>query len=171
MKKFKSHAVVHAAPMNLGQYNLYQGWTIPEDENPSDEGYLVVHGKDTDDHSETWTPKKQFDENYSEIKQNFTGEGRGFDWAIQQLKLGNRVARTGWNGKGMFVVMMPSLWLPPKNSQEEGPKVNDRTAVHIGDDAPLDCQPYLAMYNAQKQWIPGWLASQSDMLCDDWILV
>ena len=96
---------------------------------------------------------------------------RDFGWAIEQLKAGNKVARAGWNGKGMWVVMMPSLYLPPFNSQEPGAKVNDRTARHIGEDMPLDCQPYMVMWTADKKWQPGWLASQADMLAEDWSVV
>lgn len=91
-----------------------------------------------------------------------------FGEAIQYLKAEWKLQRAGWNGKGMFIVMMPALYLPPFNTQDNLRKVNDRTAKWIGEDAPLDCQPYIAMYNAQKQWQPGWLASQADMLADDW---
>lgn len=95
-----------------------------------------------------------------------------FGYAIEAMKKGHKVTRTkGWNGKAMFVVMMPPLKLPPFNTQEPGPRVNDRTAKFIGEDQALDCQPYAAMYNAQKQWIPGWVASQSDMFADDWEIV
>ena len=94
-----------------------------------------------------------------------------FGQAIEQMKLGKKVAREGWNGKGMFVVLMPELKLPPHSSQEPGAKVNDRTAKYIGVDTPLDSRPYFAMFTAQKQWQPGWLASQADMLAEDWQIV
>lgn len=94
-----------------------------------------------------------------------------FGQALEKLKGGDAVARAGWNGKGMFIVLMPALNLPPFNTQGTDRKVNDRTAKWIGKDAPLDCQPYISMYNAQKQWQPGWLASQADMLADDWEIV
>lgn len=94
-----------------------------------------------------------------------------FSDALRALKAGHRVARNGWNGKGMFIVMMPALYLPPFNTQDTARKVNDRTAKWIGEDQPLDCQPYFAMYTAKKQWQPGWLASQADMLADDWIVL
>ena len=94
-----------------------------------------------------------------------------FGQAIEAAKSGLKIARSGWNGKNMFVVYMPPLKLPPHNTEDTARKVNDRTAKFIGEDQPLDCQPYLAMYNAQKQWIPGWLASQSDMLAEDWLIV
>lgn len=65
--------------------------------------------------------------------------------AIQWMRDGAKVQRAGWNGKGMFIVLMPALKLPPYSSQEPGAKVNDRTAKHIGLHTPLDSQPYIAM--------------------------
>lgn len=91
-----------------------------------------------------------------------------FSEALHLLKQGFRVQRTGWNGKGMFIALMPGLKLPPYNTQEPGPRVNDRTAKFIGEDTPLDSQPYIAMKTATGQWQPGWLCSQADMLADDW---
>lgn len=93
-----------------------------------------------------------------------------FGEAIKALKNGQRVCREGWNGKGMFIAYMPGLQLPPYNTQGVQRKVNDRTAKWIGEDTPLDSQPYLAMYTAQKQWQPGWLASQADILAEDWMI-
>jgi hypothetical protein len=94
-----------------------------------------------------------------------------FGQALEVLKSGKKVAREGWNGKGMWIVLMPALSLPPFSSQLFGAKVNDRTAKHIGVDTPLDSQPYVAMWTATAQWQPGWLASQADMLADDWVEV
>lgn len=94
-----------------------------------------------------------------------------FGQAIQALKEGKKVARAGWNGKGMWIVLMPSLKLPPHSTQEPGAKVNDRTAKHIGVDTPLDSQPYIAMWTAAQQWQPGWLPSQPDILSEDWQIV
>ncbi len=94
-----------------------------------------------------------------------------FGQALSKLKAGDPIARTGWNGKGMFIVLMPRLQLPPYNTQGTERKVNDRTAKWIGEDQSLDCQPYIAMYTAQKQWQPGWLASQADILAEDWEIV
>lgn len=94
-----------------------------------------------------------------------------FGEALECLKCGNKLARQGWNGKSQWVVMMPSLYLPPYNSQEPGAKVNDRTAKHIGVDIPLDSQPYFALFNAQGKWQPGWTPSVSDCLAEDWEVV
>lgn len=69
MKKYKCHKELHAKPMSRGDYNIYRGWTTPADEDPADEGYLVVYSKDTDNHYESWSPKNQFDDGcYSEIE-------------------------------------------------------------------------------------------------------
>lgn len=94
-----------------------------------------------------------------------------FGDALLALKSEKRIARSGWNGKGMFIVMMPPLYLPPFNTQDTFRKVNDRTAKWIGEDKPLDCQPYIAMYTATKQWQPGWLASQADLFAEDWEVI
>lgn len=91
-----------------------------------------------------------------------------FSQALQALKEEQRLARTGWNGKEQFIVMMPPLYLPPFNTQDTQRKVNDRTAKWIGEDQPLDCQPYIALYNASKQWQPGWVPSQGDLFATDW---
>lgn len=94
-----------------------------------------------------------------------------FGQAIEALKSGKKVSRAGWNGKGMWIVLMPALYLPPYNTADTNRKVNDRTAKHIGIDRPLDSQPYFAMWTAQSKWQPGWLASQADMLAEDWCIV
>ncbi len=96
---------------------------------------------------------------------------QGIGWAVKQMQDGHAVRRSGWNGKGMFICLMPELQLPPFNTQDTNRKVNDRTAKWIGEDQSLNCRPYIAMYNAQKEWQPGWLCSQADLLATDWELV
>lgn len=102
---------------------------------------------------------------------NKNTQNLNFGQAIEFMKQGHKVAREGWNGKGMFIVIMPELYLPPYNTQDTNRKVNDRTAKWIGEDSPLDSQAYIAMYTTKGQWQPGWLASQADMLSDDWVIV
>lgn len=92
----------------------------------------------------------------------------GIGWAVKQVLDGQKVRRAGWSGKGMFIVYMSRLQLPPYNTQGTDRKVNDRTAKFIGEDQPLDSQPYIAMWTAAKQWQPGWLCSQTDLLAMDW---
>jgi len=87
-----------------------------------------------------------------------------FSQALQLLKEGKKLRRKGWNGKGMWIVLMPALYLEPG-------MVNGRTRKHIGENTPLDSQPYFAMWTAQGKWQPGWLASQADLLAEDWEVV
>lgn len=94
-----------------------------------------------------------------------------FGDAIECAKSGFAITREGWDGKGMYVVYMPELALASFNDQTAVHKVNDRTAKWIGRDTPLRILPYFAMYTAHKEWQPGWLASQSDMLAEDWLLL
>lgn len=75
-----------------------------------------------------------------------------FGSALEALKAGMKVSRTGWNGKG--------LWLE----------------LQVPDDHSKMTLPYVFMsYPADAQNTPGarvpWLASQTDMLADDWGLV
>jgi hypothetical protein len=89
-------------------------------------------------------------------------------WAVDRMLEGKKVRRKAWLSKGAFIVIMPRLQLPPHSSQEPGAKVNDRTARHIGEDTPLDSQPYVAIWTHAGQWQPGWVCSQADLLSTDW---
>ena len=152
---------INATPMTLGEAKE-QGVRVSENDHTNNSaGFLVVY----EDGYKSWSPKDVFNKAYRLTK------GMSFGLAIEAAKLGKKIARKGWNGKNMFVVYMPPLSLPPYNTGETFRKVNDRTAKFIGEDTPLNCQPYFAMFNAQKEWIPGWLASQSDMLADDYYVV
>ena len=86
-----------------------------------------------------------------------------FGEALEQLKLGNRVARTGWNGKGMFVVM--------QKGYPDGIPCNKQTAEAFGyeEGSLFKVRPYLQMRCADGTH-QMWLASQSDILEEDWIV-
>ena len=71
----------------------------------------------------------------------------------------------------MWLVYMSGMSLPPFNTQGTEKKVNDRTAKWIGEDQPLVTLPYIAMWTADSKWLPGWLASQTDMLAEDWCIL
>tara|TARA_Y100000034_G_scaffold30763_1_gene37594 strand:- start:2182 stop:2493 length:312 start_codon:yes stop_codon:yes gene_type:complete len=95
----------------------------------------------------------------------------GIGRAVEYLKSGYKVQRPSWNGAGMWIVMMDELKLPPYSTQDTSRKVNDRTAKHIGEDTEFHSMPYIAMWNAQGKWQPGWVCNQSDLLATDWQLV
>lgn len=85
-----------------------------------------------------------------------------FGDAIEALKSGKRVQRTGWNGKGMwlFLADVPAVKVKPESD----------ASAHLGCNVN-GLRPCIVMFDAQKMLVPGWLASQTDMLADDWQLV
>lgn len=89
-----------------------------------------------------------------------------FGDAIRALKLGRKVARKGWNGKGMF------LWLKyPAVVKAEWCKDSMLKALAEANGGEIPALGTICMFTAQKQILSGWLASQSDMLATDWIVV
>lgn len=90
-----------------------------------------------------------------------------FGGAIEALKSGSKVARTGWNGKGMWLVLVPGT---------QGAELRHGTPYHnaLGQDT-CDILPHIDMWttnaDGRRAMLPGWLASQSDMLAEDWVLV
>ena len=85
-----------------------------------------------------------------------------FGDAIRHMKLGRKVARTGWNGKGMWLIYVPgseALLFPD-------------TPYSIALRKPeVQINPHIDMLTADGKMQPGWLASQTDMLAEDWVLV
>ena len=63
MKNYLGIKVIEGEPMNRGDYNNHKGWTIPNDENPLDTGYLLKYH----DGYESWSPARQFDSAYDEF--------------------------------------------------------------------------------------------------------
>ena len=84
----------------------------------------------------------------------------GFGQALECLKDGKRVARQGWNGKGMFLYYVPAAAYPPCTDIAK--------EAFGGEDVPYGA--YIAMKTAQNNVVP-WLASQTDMLSEDWCVV
>lgn len=63
MEKYIGIKKIEAAPMTRGAYNEYRGWKIPEDENPTDEGYIVKYA----DGYISWSPRAAFEEAYNKM--------------------------------------------------------------------------------------------------------
>ena len=157
MKDYIGTKMIQAKPMTRGDYNKYRGWQIPADENPEDEGYLVKYK----DGYESWSPKEVFEEAYRE------STGLTFGVALELLTRGEKVARIGWNGKGMFLVMTEGSEVPTENMR------NDVTRGYYekeGKDTVKIC-PHIDMKAADGTMVIGWLASQTDMLAEDWLIV
>lgn len=84
-----------------------------------------------------------------------------FGWALRELQEGARMCRQGWNGKGM--------WLVFQKAYPDGIPINKNTAEATGIAEGTVCKflPYLMMKTAGGEFVP-WLASQTDILADDW---
>jgi len=81
-----------------------------------------------------------------------------FSQALIQIKAGERVARSGWNGKGMFIFLVP------------GSKFKVNRAPLLGiypEGTEIDYHGHIDMKTADGQVVP-WLCSQTDMLATDW---
>ena len=82
-------------------------------------------------------------------------------WAIFQMKQGRKVAREGWNGKGVFIFLTEGRTIP--NNHE-------RSFAHFeGEEVVL--ADHIDMKAADGSYVSGWLASQADLLTEDWVLV
>jgi len=97
--------------------------------------------------------------------------GLTFSQALEFLKAGHQVAREGWNGKGMWIMLV-------KGSQ---PRIGPDTAYGkvLGEYANTDdnmidqirIEAHIDMFTAEGDMQPGWLASQADILAEDWGVV
>lgn len=94
-------------------------------------------------------------------------ESENFGWAIAQMKDGRKVARKGWNGKGMWIALgKGQVDLPASDFWNPHTKAH---AENQGGAATVD--DYIIMKTATGTICMGWSASQSDMLAEDWRLV
>lgn len=93
-----------------------------------------------------------------------------FGKAIELLKSGKKVARKGWNGKDMYLTMVVATCDYAVDSNIE---FADIAVPCIKSEYPsyIPTDPYIVMRTAQKTAQPGWLASQADMLAEDWVIV
>jgi len=74
-----------------------------------------------------------------------------FGWALGALKNGKKVSRTGWNGKGMWLELVPA----------------DCWTKLFGNTTDYENCPFISMKTADDKIVP-WLASQTDLLAEDW---
>ena len=164
MKNYIGTKEILAKPMTLGEYNEYRGWVIPENENPNEDGYLVEYpNSDNKVHKDhegyiSWSPKKEFEEAYRETK------GLTFGQALEAAKIGLKISRVGWNGSGMYAIIMPGY--------PDGIKVNEATrkAHNLPENSTLRYRPYFQLYTAQKD-VAMWAPSGSDVLAEDWQII
>jgi hypothetical protein len=84
-----------------------------------------------------------------------------FQWALSQMKAGYAVRRSGWNGKGMFIMFDQWYGAVAVKDPREGAGASFPNHAY-----PV--QPFIGMFTASGAYQPGWLASQADMHSVDW---
>lgn len=95
-----------------------------------------------------------------------------FGEALDRLKRGHKLAREGWNGKGMWIAYTPGLVIPIKNATGEGGMAHlIKEKLKKGEETPVYVLPRIDMRTADGFLLIGWLASQTDMLACDWVVV
>lgn len=167
METFCGTKIIKARPMTLGEYNQYREWELPPNEDPMTPGYLVEYvGEGKPNHPKhtgyiSWSPTDVFERSYHTIT------GMSFGQAIEALKQGKCVCRKGWNGKGMFLWLKPAVMI--QESWCKDPLLKKLCALNGGEIQALGT---ICMYThdstGRQAILTGWLASQSDMLLDDW---
>lgn len=163
-KRYVGTKEVLAKPMTRREYNQYRNWQQPSDEDPNEEGYLVEYcdgGAPNDPRHVgyiTYSPKDVFDRAYHR-----TDSGFRFGLAVEAMKHGKKVARAGWNGKGMYLYYVPEGRYPPTTDA-------GHLIAATQKDGLVPYSPYIAMKTVPGHVVP-WLASQTDILADDWELV
>lgn len=92
-----------------------------------------------------------------------------FSDALRMLKQGKRMSREGWNGKGMFIFAtmgrdVPiSEWMAEDYAHRPTPIEKDRGYVTL--------LPHIDMYTSDGKRCTGWLASQTDLFAEDWVII
>lgn len=111
-------------------------------------GYKVVY----EDGYESWSPKEVFEATYRRT------DGMSFGLAIEAVKMGKKIARAGWNGKNQYVELGIDFQYTTCVDEKTIARHED-----IGSTA-------LVFVGTRGRQV-GWLASQADMLADDWVIV
>ena len=97
----------------------------------------------------------------------FKDEKHDFGWALKWLKRGNHVARQGWKGEDMCIFLIKGRIIDYNTFQSW------KNAANRAFDPPVDIKiaDHIDMKAADGTYVTGWLASQTDMLAEDWFIV
>lgn len=154
MEKYIGTKVIQAAP--AWKVTVPDGRTfvqLKSDNAPfsgvAEDGYAVRY----QDNYESWSPRAVFEAAYRPT------DCLNFGLALEAAKMDMKIARKGWNGKGMYVFLA-----------DIGEIFTDADLSEF-DDRSFSVGECLIMRTADGNLQPGWLASQADMLADDWIIV
>lgn len=154
MKTYIGTKIIQAEPAIRIDGKVYSPDEILPEDTDVEVGYRVRYP----DGYESWSPRDVFEEAYRVI------DGMNFGLAIEAAKKGAKITRRGWNGKGMWVVY--------RTGYPDGIPCNKNTAEAVGipEGSLFKVRPYLQMKCVDGSF-QMWLASQSDILADDWVIV
>ena len=82
-----------------------------------------------------------------------------FGEALEALKSGKKISRTGWNGRGMFVYLVGANKYPAQTGIAK---------EYFGENCMIPYNPYMAIKNVDNT-VSTWVPSVNDCLSDDWI--
>jgi hypothetical protein len=148
--------VVQLQLENGTKYHANSGMTARYMPVPGD--YLVTQ----DDGYQYLNPKEVFERKYRSDRLPIFD--MSFSDAIAALKQGCRVAREGWNGNGMFLLLVPGSTITPTADRPLGIAAPELVGKSV------QYQPHIDMFTAQGTLVP-WVASQTDMLAEDWMVL
>jgi hypothetical protein len=90
-----------------------------------------------------------------------------FCYALNALREGKKVSRSGWNGKGMYVFLRPGQ---NEITSTEDPGRDPSAKSDENGNVEMKWLPFLVMKTVQGEYVP-WLISQTDALATDWGIV
>ena len=154
MKQFIGTKIIKAIQMDRAAAEAHLQRNVGGDKHG--DGYLVEY----DGGYQSWSPKDVFEDAYRPTS------GMPFGLAIEAMKKGAKVARAGWNGKGMWLIMVPGT--KAVNFTEGSPYM--KAGLTHGEILP-HIDMYTVNSEGRRAMLPGWLASQTDMLSDDWEII
>jgi len=106
---------------------------------------------------------KANDEDVTMTDENVT---MNFGKALEELKKGSKCRRSGWNGKNMYLIYVEGTKNAPLR---EGTPYHSALNCQSYGQSTVTINPHIDMFTAQGDFQPGWLASQTDMLAEDWV--
>lgn len=175
--------IIGAEPMDMNTFNrTFKGMDV-EENSENAPGYKVVY----EDGYTSWSPKYAFDKAYRKT------DGLNFGLAIEALKMHKKVARKGWNGKGMYLKLQqgypvnghlnatsqfgdsiqgnPKMYDIPENCPDGSPNITQ------GKPGQMLSHILMKVAGDSESWGEGcsdyvpWLASQTDILADDYFII
>lgn len=168
MKEAIGTKVIRFEPMTKAEFAELFGRVHPDNSPVDAEGYHVQHDNPNGSVYDSWSPKNVFDEAYRSLDGGLT-----FGDALFFLKQGKKVARKGWNGKGMYLVLREGGVSWSADDVMTFPECVKPAPENMKSvtGACVDLLPTICMKTADNKILTGWLASQTDVLCGDWCIV